>query len=137
MHSKKVISAVMAIGLLASTMVNSQALSKNNMGISKPSLEQSINYNNGGASDVSVANEEKINEMLKKEGKIPEKAKSEESNKIFNEYIKKTSKQNKDEKLTKQQKEFKAKEAKNKNNKNIKQKSSDEVTEVNMLVLLA
>ncbi len=137
MHSKKVISAVMAIGLLASTMVNSQALSKNNMGISKPSLEQSINYNNGGASDVSVANEEKIIEMLKKEGKIPENATSEESNKIFNEYIKKTSKQNKDEKLTKQQKEFKAKEAKNKNNKNIKQKSSDEVTEVNMLVLLA
>lgn len=136
MHSKKVISALMTLGLLASTMINSNALCENSNEVAKTSIENSTNtntyYNFGGPSDVSVANEEKIIEMLIKEGKISKNATQEEVNKVYQEYIKNTSDQNKNEKLTKQQKELKAKEAKNN-----KQKSLNEESEVNMLVLLA
>lgn len=48
----------------------------------------------GGPADLSVANEEKVIEMLKKEGKIPKDASYEQAHKIYLEYMRETAKEN-------------------------------------------
>lgn len=63
--------------------------------VSEATLEE------GGVADLGVANEEKIIEMLKKEGFIPQKATYEEAHKIYLQYMKKTEKENtKNSKIT-------------------------------------
>ena len=137
MHSKKVISLLMGLGLLASSLSPVSALNKMDDNVVKKeivrSTSENIDYNNGGPVDLSVANEELIIEMLKKEGKLDKNATFEEANKAFTSYMKDLSKQK--QPVTDQEKQFMKKEKKN--NKNQKSYSmSEEINEVNVLAVL-
>lgn len=140
MHSKKVISLVITLGLLAGSLTSTSALNNENKNISKSeniNLLDKNQYNNSKPVDLSVANEEKIIEMLKKEGKIDKNANFEESNKAFTTYMSELAKYNKDQPITKQEKEFKSKEKKNTKKQNQNQiKASNEITEINVLTVL-
>lgn len=141
MHSKKVISLVMTLGLLAGSMTSINALNNENQNISKNEnismSYENMHYNNGGPVDLSIANEEKIIEMLKKEGKIGKNANFEESNKAFTKYMNELAKHNNNQNINKKEKEFKSKEKKNTKKQNQKQiKASNEITEVNVLTVL-
>ncbi|MCU9815745.1 hypothetical protein [Paraclostridium sp. AKS73] len=85
MHSKRVISLVMTLGLLAGSLTSVNALNNEKQNIHMS--HRSINDNNGGPVDLSIANEEKIIEMLKEEGKIDKSASFEESNRAFRTYM--------------------------------------------------
>lgn len=140
MHSKKVISAFMTLGLLASTMVNTHALSENNIGLSQSNIEKKSSdntyYNYGGPVDLNIANEAKIIEMLKKEGKIAKDATFEEANEAFNKYMQEIAKRNSNRPITKKEKELKSKEMKNIKNNSKSTKSADEKTDINVLAVL-
>lgn len=137
MHSKRVVSLVITLGLLAGSLTSVNALNNEKQNIN--SSHRSANDNISGPVDISIANEEKIIEMLKKEGKIDKSANFEESNRAFRSYMNELAKNNKSQHITKQENEFKSKEKKNikKHSQNQYQvKNSNEVTEVNVLTVL-
>lgn len=93
-------------------------------------------YKNGGPIDTAVANEFKIIEMLKNEGKISKEATFEEEQEAYNEYMQNVAKNN-NQKLTKEQKELNGKAKENKNENGITSYSrNDEVTEINVLAVM-
>ena len=99
----KIICSSMALTFVASTPIITTA---NNVNKSNSPADTGINksgnhsYVNGGPMDVSLANEEKIIEMLKKEGKLSENATLEEAHAAFIAFMETFKKQN-DEPLTK------------------------------------
>lgn len=74
------------------------------------SAVQNSYYKYGGPVDLSVANEEKIIEMLKKEGKIDKNATYEQAHKAFISYMQKAAQANAKEKPSKMERELKAKQ---------------------------
>lgn len=114
MLSKKSLSILTSLFLLSGVAVkaapksqNSEAALASNL-FGQASLEES--FGTGAPVDLSVANEEKIIEMLKKEGKIAKAASYEEARKVFLEYMSAAAKANKAIKLTKAEKELAAKQ---------------------------
>ena len=69
MHYKKMLSLLTTLGLLATSVSGINAHDKNIDTKTKNTVDTTYNYN-GGPTDLAVANEDKIIEMLKKEGKI-------------------------------------------------------------------
>jgi immune inhibitor A len=140
MHSKRVVSLIMTLGLLAGSLTSVDALSTNTQDISKNEIvklsNENTHYDNGGPADLPVANEEKIIEMLKREGKLDKNASFEEANEAFTKYMNDLSKNNKDQPTTKKEKELKLKENKSKNNNQKQAKASNEITEINVLTVL-
>ncbi|MCU9810821.1 hypothetical protein [Paraclostridium sp. AKS81] len=67
MHSKRVVSLVITLGLLAGSLTSVNALNNEKQNIN--SSHRSANDNISGPVDISIANEEKIIEMLKKKVK--------------------------------------------------------------------
>ena len=136
MHYKKMLSLLTTIGLLATSVSGVNAYDQNIDTKTKNTVEATYNYK-GGPTDLAVANEDKIIEMLKKEGKINKNASYEEAYKAYTSYMKQIGKNN-NKPLTKQEKEFKSKEHKNKKQQDSKSYSakSNEITEVNVLAVL-
>lgn len=91
----------------------------------------------GGPFDISIANEEKVIEMLKKEGKIPKDLGYEEAYKLYLEYMKAAAKENLNYKPSKMDRKLKSIQ-KQKINKYIFEKSQPDNNpkKVNILVLL-
>lgn len=104
---------------------------------SSVSDSQNTYYQNGGPIDAAVANEFKIIEMLKKEGKLSKKATFEEAQDAYTEYMQSVAKNNNNQRITKEEKELnsKAKEKKNKNGA-VTYNINDEVTEINVLAVM-
>lgn len=96
-------------------------------------------YVNGGPMDASLANEEKIIEMLKKEGKLSENATLEEAHAAFIVFME-TFKQQNDEPLTKLQKDLKARSKETLANDNMStyglENETDKVTNINVLAVM-
>ena len=99
----KILCSSMALTFVASAPIITTANTVNN---SNSTVATEINksgncsYVNGGPMDASLANEEKIIEMLKKEGKLSENATLEEAHAAFIAFMETFKKQN-DEPLTK------------------------------------
>lgn len=94
-------------------------------------------YNFGGPVDLNVADEDKVIEMLKKEGKIDPNASYEVAHAIFARYMQDAAKANQNEKPSKMERDLKAKQ----NQKVQKYKFDNQTTDmnpknVNILVLL-
>ena len=96
-------------------------------------------YVNGGPMDASLADEEKIIEMLKKEGKLSENATLEEAHAAFIVFME-TFKQQNDEPLTKLQKDLKARSKETLANDNMStyglENETDKVTNINVLAVM-
>lgn len=105
-------------------------------GVSK-SGEQSNYYRNGGPIDTAVANEFKIIEMLKKEGKISKEATFEEEQEAYTEYMQSVAKNNNNQKVTKESKELNGKAKENKNRDGVSTyEINDETTNINVLAVM-
>jgi immune inhibitor A len=111
MLSKKFLSVMTAAFLLAS--VGGSALGKDlhsnpvqDSSLSKLAFTETI----GGPTDLSIANEEKIIEMLKKEGKISKDATYAEAQKVYLKYMQDASKANKKIPITKMERDLAAKQ---------------------------
>lgn len=134
----KLICSLMLLSVIASTSLTGNALalngSNNNTGAGNATINENSNlyYQNGGPADLAIANEEKIIETLKREGKIAKDATYEEAHKGFLEYMRRFKDEN-NQPLNELQKKFKAAEKKNLNNAD---GNSDDVTEVNVLAIL-
>ncbi len=141
MKKGKLLSAIMALAFtLCST---STSLVKAESGEEKvfqlqdqTSAIDSI-YTYGGPVDISIGDEEKIIEMLKKEGKISNDASYKEAYKLYREYMSKAAKSNKNIKLSKMERDLKAKQNQ-KVQKYIFEQSKPDANpkKVNVLVLL-
>ena len=115
MLSKKTLSLMTSLFLLLGVTLNSapkalsvEAPEVNDLAV-QSSLENSY-YKYGGPVDLSVANEDKIIEMLKKEGKISKNATYEQAHKAYLAYMQKAAKANAKEKPSKMERELKAKQ---------------------------
>jgi immune inhibitor A len=110
MVSKKFLSVMTAVFLL--TGVGGTSIAKTfNPAVPNQvsSIEQGLE-SLGGPTDLSIANEEKIIEMLKKEEKIPKNATYEEAQKIYLKYMQDSAKANEKIPVTKLERELRAKE---------------------------
>jgi immune inhibitor A len=83
---KKLLGLITAVALLFNTA------GVTNVNQSRPQNNKDVSYKQGakklGATDLAMANEDKIVEMLKKEGKIPKNATPEQIEKIYKDYVK-------------------------------------------------
>ena len=138
MFSKKLLATALSLSVLisSSTTAAMSSLKNQNVTTNQTTNENSY-YKYGGPVDLSVANEEKIIEMLKREGKISKNASYEEAHKIFLKYMQDSAKANKQNKPSKMEKELKAKQ----NQKVEKYKFAESTPdtnpkEVNILTLL-
>lgn len=140
MFSNKILATMLSLSVLISSSATSAMPLLKNQKINQ-STEQTTNINSyykyGGPVDLSVANEEKIIEMLKKEGKISKNASYEEAHKIFIKYMQDSAKANEQNKPSKMERELKAKQ-----NQKVEKYKFGESTpdtnpkEVNVLTLL-
>ncbi|CDF59282.1 Metalloprotease, putative zinc-binding domain [Thermobrachium celere DSM 8682] len=100
-----------AVAILTSILIS---LSFLNLNSTKISATETTNgkyyYEYGGPVDLSIANEEKIIEMLKKEGKINKNATYEEAYNKYLEYMRNAAKENIKQKINKMDKQLKAKQ---------------------------
>lgn len=100
-----------SLAILTSILIS---LSFLNLNSTKISATETTNgkyyYEYGGPVDLSIANEEKIIEMLKKEGKINKNATYEEAYNKYLEYMRNASKENIKQKINKMDKQLKAKQ---------------------------
>ncbi|MEG0773995.1 immune inhibitor A domain-containing protein [Clostridium sp.] len=115
MLSKKLLATMLSLSILTSSSTTaSMSLFKNENIIPNQSIGQAIDdissFKNGGPVDLSIANEEKIIEMLKKEGKIDKDVSYEEARKIFIKYMQDSAKANENQQPTKMDRELKAKQ---------------------------
>lgn len=140
MHSKKVVTLLMSLGLLATSLTSPYALEESGTKVANTNIEKSLGQNTnlytGGPIDLGVANETKIIEMLKKEGKLDKNATFEEANEAYAQYMNNLAKNNANRPITKEEKELKAKEQKNMKSNKKALKASSEKTEINVLTVL-
>ena len=110
MLSKKFLSVMTSLFLLAGVGGTSSARVQNAV-VPEPasSIVQGLETL-GGPTDLSIANEEKVIEMLKREGKIPQDASYEEAQKIYLQYMQESAKANEKMPVTKLERELQAKE---------------------------
>ena len=138
----KIICSSMALTFVASAPIITTANTVNN---SNSTVATEINksgncsYVNGGPMDASLADEEKIIEMLKKEGKLSENATLEEAHAAFIAFMETFKKQN-DEPLTKLQKDLKARAKETLVNDDIStyglEDETNKVTNINVLAVM-
>ena len=138
----KIICSSMALTFVVSAPIITTANTVNN---SNSTVATEINksgncsYVNGGPMDASLADEEKIIEMLKKEGKLSENATLEEAHAAFIVFME-TFKQQNDEPLTKLQKDLKARSKETLANDNMStyglENETDKVTNINVLAVM-
>lgn len=138
----KIICSSMALTFVASAPIITTANTVNN---SNSTVATEINksgncsYVNGGPMDASLADEEKIIEMLKKEGKLSENATLEEAHAAFIAFMETFKKQN-DEPLTKLQKDLKARAKETLANDDIStyglEDETNKVTNINVLAVM-
>lgn len=138
----KILCSSMALTFVASAPIITTA---NTVNKSNSTVSTGINKNgncsyvNGGPMDASLANEEKIIEMLKKEGKLSENATLEEAHAAFI-VLMETFKQQNDEPLTKLQKDLKARSKETLANDNMStyglENETDKVTNINVLAVM-
>lgn len=144
----KILCSSLSITLASSTPLIANAntvkeptsiLSTNTGGTSEVNTSSNCSYVNGGPMDASLANEEKIIEMLKNEGKLSENATLEEAHAAFISFMEKFTLQN-NEPLTKLQKELESKARENLSDNNISsyglEDTRDKVTNLNVLALM-
>ena len=138
MFSNKILATMLSLSVLISSVAtSSMSLLKNQE--TKQEQTTSINsyYKYGGPADLSVANEEKIIEMLKKEGKISKNASYEEAHNVFIKYMQDSAKGNEKNKPSKMEKELKAKQNQKVDKLKFGQSTLDtNPKEVNILTLL-
>ena len=138
----KILCSSMALTFVASAPIITTA---NTVNKSNSTVSTGINKNgncsyvNGGPIDASLANEEKIIEMLKKEGKLSENATLEEAHAAFIVFMETFKKQN-DEPLTKLQKDLKARAKETLANDDIStyglEDETNKVTNINVLAVM-
>ncbi|WP_163193100.1 immune inhibitor A domain-containing protein [Clostridium thermarum] len=134
MLSKKLLSVLTATFLLAGVGGSTVAEGKN---LNGQALFEDAVFKLGGPTDLSVANEEKIIEMLKREGKLAKNASYAEAQKAYLGYMQKASKANKKLPVTKAERELKAKENQRVQKSKFGQSTPDNNTKtVNILALL-
>lgn len=138
MFSKKVLATMLSLSvLMGSSATTSMSMLKNENTSPNQTANENAYYKYGGPVDLSVANEEKVIEMLKKEGKIPKDATYEEAHKAFMKYMQDSAKANEKQKPTKMERDLKAKQ--NQKVQKYKFESSqpdNNPKEVNILTLL-
>lgn len=100
----------------------------------KTTNKENVSYYKTGPVDLSIANEEKIVEMLKREGKLNDNATLDESHKMFLEYMKEASKSNNIQ-ITAEEKNITSKESKSANN-SVKKIRGKQVKNVNVLAVV-
>lgn len=108
MLSKKLLSAVTSLFLL--TGVSSASAARLGEGVEPSLTNGQASFGYGGPTDLSIANEEKIIEMLKREGKIPKNATYAEAQKVYLKYMQDRAKGNQNLKQSKMERELKAKQ---------------------------
>lgn len=138
----KIICSSMALTFVVSAPIITTANTVNN---SNSTVATEINksgncsYVNGGPMDASLADEEKIIEMLKKEGKLSENATLEEAHAAFIAFME-TFKEQNDEPLTKLQKDLKARAKETLANDDIStyglEDETNKVTNINVLAVM-
>lgn len=116
MFNKKLIASVMSVcmigGLATTSIAKAKTVSDVVMdGAVKQSYSQNQYYKYGGPADLSVANEEKIIEMLKNEGKISKDASYEEAYNAYINYMREGAKNNEKAPILKMEKDLKAKQS--------------------------
>ncbi|TDT61006.1 immune inhibitor A domain-containing protein [Fonticella tunisiensis] len=138
--NKKILAGVTSLLLLlgsTSTFAAKGPSAYAEEGQNAPSYAENQFYKNGGPVDLSIANEEKIIEMLKIEGKIPKDAAYEEAHKAYIKYMQERSKGNQKQKPLKMERNLKAKQSQ-RVQKYVFEKSKPDLNpkKVNILVLL-
>lgn len=140
MRSKKLTALVVALTMCAGVGYGQKVLAR---GYNSIADDGQIEYTYMDESiisspvDISIANEEKVIEMLKKEGKIPKDASYEKAREIYMNYMKTASQSNKKIPLSKMEKNLKGKQNQ-KVQKYLFDKSTPDTNpkKVNVLVLL-
>jgi immune inhibitor A len=134
MLTKKLLSVMTAAFLLVGVGGSAAAEGKSLNG--QASLQDAV-FELGGPTDLSVANEEKVIEMLKKEGKIAKDATYDEAQKVYLEYMQKASKANKNLPESKLARDLKAKQNQKVQKYQFEQSTPDtNPKKVNILTLL-
>jgi immune inhibitor A len=141
MLSKKLLAAVTSLFLLTGVSSASAArLSES----TEPSLAdgqaltEDSSFGLGGPTDLSAVNEEKVIEMLKREGKIPKNATYEQAQKVYLSYMQKAAKGNQSMQPSKMARDLKAKQNQKVQKYDFeKSKPDTNPKKVNVLVLLA
>lgn len=142
MFSKKFIASVMSMCMIAGVATNSMVKANSFSDVAteagnEQAYSENSYYKYGGPVDLSVANEEKIIEMLKKEGKISKDASYEKAYKVYLEYMKAGAKANAKISVSKMDKELKAKQNQKVQKYNFEQSQKDNnPKKVNVLTLL-
>jgi len=116
MFNKKLIASVMSVCMIGGLATTSIAKAKTVSDVVmdeavKQSYSQNQYYKYGGPADLSVANEEKIIEMLKNEGKISKDASYEEAYSAYINYMREGAKANEKAPILKMEKNLKAKQS--------------------------
>lgn len=137
MLSKRFLGVMTSMFLLASVGGTSTAKISNSLPLDKSSYLAQSFESAGSPVDLSIANEEKIIQMLKNEGKIPKDASYEEAQKIYHQYMQDAAKANGSLKPSKMDSELKAKQNERVQKYNFEQSKPDTTPKkVNVLVLL-
>ncbi len=143
MLSKKIVGILTSVFLLVGVGGSGTGISTVNSVLpEQPSYveettSQKTYYKYGGPADSSVANEEKIIEMLKKEGKIGKDATYKEAHKVFVDYMKEKAKGNDKVKPSKMDRDLKAKQSERVQKYKFEQTTTDSSPKkVNVLTLL-
>lgn len=132
MLNKKILAVLTSVLITASLFSSHDAKT-----VARENTNGKYYYEYGGPIDLSVANEEKIIEMLKKEGKISKNATYDEAHNIFIEYMRNAAKENQKQKINKMDKELKAKQNQKVKKYLFEQRNTDNnPKKVNVLVLL-
>lgn len=136
MVSKKFLSVMTSLFLLAGVGGTSSAKINSLVPEQTSSIEQGLEAV-GGPTDLSVANEEKVIEMLKKEGKITKDATYEEAQKVYLQYMQDAAKANQKMQPSKMERDLKAKQNQKVQKYQFdKSKPDTNPKKVNVLVLL-
>ncbi|EQB87363.1 immune inhibitor A [Clostridium punense] len=111
MFSKKVFATLLSLSvLMSSSTTSSMSLFRNQKLTPNQTTNENAYYKYGGPVDLSVANEEKIIEMLKREGEISKDATYEEAYDVFIKYMQESTKENEKQKPSKLERDLKAKQ---------------------------
>ncbi|MCM0649815.1 immune inhibitor A [Clostridium swellfunianum] len=134
MLSKKFLSVMTSAFLLAGVGATSAAKTVNPV---VPEQTVSIGQDVGGPTDLSIANEEKVIEMLKKEGKIAKNATYEEAQKVYLKFMQEAAKANKKLPISKFERDLKAKQNQRVEKYKFEKRTTDtNPKKVNVLTLL-
>jgi immune inhibitor A len=142
MFNKKLIASVMSVCMIGGLATTSIAKAKTVSDVImdeavKQSYSQNQYYKYGGPADLSVANEEKIIEMLKNEGKISKDASYEEAYNAYINYMREGAKNNEKAPILKMEKDLKAKQSERVQKYKFEQSTPDlSPKEVNILTVL-